>query len=85
MIRAAADEAGRPMPALSARVRVEFGPAPHGPTYYAMRGTPDEVAAEVRAFAELGVEDLALGFNELPTDELVAAAERFAAEVAPLV
>ena len=85
MIRAAADEAGRPMPALSARVRVEFGPAPAGPSYYAMRGTPDEVAAEVRAFAELGVEDLALGFNGLPADEPVAGAERFAAEVAPLV
>ena len=85
VIRAAADEAGRPMPALSARVRVEFGPPPAGPSYYAMRGTPDEVAAEVRAFAELGVEDLALGFNGLPADELVAGAERFAAEVAPLV
>jgi len=85
VIRAAADEAGRPMPALSARVRVEFGPAPAGPSYYAMRGTPDEVAAEVRAFAELGVEDLALGFNGLPADEPVAGAERFAAEVAPLV
>jgi len=85
VIRAAADEAGRPMPALSARVRVEFGAAPAGPSYYAMRGTPDEVAAEVRAYAELGVEDLALSFNELPADELVAAAERFAAEVAPLV
>ena len=85
VIRAAADEAGRPMPALSARVRVEFGPEPHRPTYYAMRGTPDEVAAEVRAYAELGVDDLALSFNELPADELVAGAERFAAEVAPLV
>jgi len=85
VIRAAADEASRPMPALSARVRVEFGPPPGGPSYYAMRGTPDEVAAEVRAFAELGVEDLALGFNGLPADELVAGAERFAAEVAPLV
>jgi hypothetical protein len=50
-----------------------------------MRGTPEEVAAEVRKFAELGVEDLALSFNELPTDELVAGAERFASEVAPLV
>ena len=45
----------------------------------------EEVAAEVRKYAELGVEDLALSFNELPTDELVAGAERFAAEVAPLV
>lgn len=85
VIRAAADEAGRPLPGLSARVRVEFGPAPARASYYAMRGTPDEVAAEVRAYAELGVEDLALSFNELPADELVAAAERFAAEVAPLV
>jgi len=85
VIRSAAEEAGRPMPALSARVRVEFGTAPAGATYYAMRGTLEEVAAEVRKYAELGVEDLALSFNELPTDELVAGAERFAAEVAPLV
>jgi probable F420-dependent oxidoreductase len=85
VIRAAADEAGRPMPALSARVRVEFGAASAGATYYAMRGTPEEVAGEVRRYAELGVEDLALSFNELPTDELVAGAERFASEVAPLV
>jgi alkanesulfonate monooxygenase SsuD/methylene tetrahydromethanopterin reductase-like flavin-dependent oxidoreductase (luciferase family) len=85
VIRAAAQEAGRPMPALSARVRVEFGAAPAGPTYYAMRGAPEEVAAEVRKYVELGVEDLALSFNELPTHELVAGAERFASEVAPLV
>jgi probable F420-dependent oxidoreductase len=54
VIRAAADEAGRPMPALSARVRVEFGRRRRA-EHYAMRGTPDEVAAEVRAYAELGV------------------------------
>ena len=84
VIRAAAEEAGRPMPALSARTRVEFGPA-GGASYYAMRGSPDEIAAEVRKYAELGVEDLALAFNDLPPDELVAAAERFATEVAPLV
>jgi probable F420-dependent oxidoreductase len=85
VIRAAADEAGRPMPRLSARARVEWGPKPAGVTYYAMRGGAEEVAAEVRAFAELGVEEMALAFNDLPPDELVAAAERFAAEVTPLV
>jgi probable F420-dependent oxidoreductase len=84
IIRAAADDAGRPMPALSARTRVEFGPV-GGTSYYAMRGSAEEIAAEVRKFAELGVEDLALSFNELPADELVAMAERFASEVAPLV
>jgi probable F420-dependent oxidoreductase len=84
VIRAAAEAAGRPMPALSARVRVEFGPPPEGADYYAMRGTSDEVAAEVRAFAELGVEELALSWAEIPGPEIVAAAERFAAEVAPI-
>jgi probable F420-dependent oxidoreductase len=85
VIRAATKEAGRPMPALSARVRVEFGPAPHGATYYAMRGSSEEVAAEVRKFAALGVEDLALSWAEMPGPEVVENAERFAAEVAPLV
>ncbi len=84
VIRAAAEAAGRPMPALSARVRVEFGP-PDGATYYAMRGTSDEVAAEVRKFAEIGVEELALSWAEMPGPEIVAGAERFAAEVIPLV
>jgi alkanesulfonate monooxygenase SsuD/methylene tetrahydromethanopterin reductase-like flavin-dependent oxidoreductase (luciferase family) len=85
VIRAAAEAAGRPMPALSARVRVEFGPRAAGATWYAMRGSPGEVAAEVRAFAELGVEDLALSFNELPVPELIESVDRFAAEVVPLV
>jgi probable F420-dependent oxidoreductase len=84
VIRAAADEAGRPMPALSARTRVEFGPAGDA-SYYAMRGSAEQIAAEVRKYAELGVDDLALAFNDLPTDELVAAAERFASEVVPLL
>jgi probable F420-dependent oxidoreductase len=84
VIRAAADEAGRPMPALSARTRVEFGTA-GGASYYAMRGSSEEIAAEVRKYAELGVSDLAVAFNDLPPDGLVAAAERFAAEVVPLV
>ena len=50
-----------------------------------MRGSADEVAAEVQAFAELGVEHLALAFMDLPRAGLVAAMERFAAEVEPLV
>ncbi len=83
VIREAAEAAGRPMPEVSARVRVEFGPAKD--RYYAMRGSAEEVAAEVRAFAELGVEHLALAFMDLPKAELVAAMERFAAEVEPVV
>lgn len=78
-IRAAAEAAGRPMPWLSARVRVEFDTATTG---YALRGSPGEMAAEVRAFADLGVTHLALSFGATDPDELVARAERFSREVA---
>jgi probable F420-dependent oxidoreductase len=84
IIRSAAEEAGRPMPTLSARVRVQLDQPAGAPDGYAMRGTPDQVAAEVRAFAELGVEHLALWFAEKSPEGLVAAAERFAGEVEPL-
>ena len=83
IIGAAATAAGRPMPALSARVRVEFdGPADSS---YAMRGTPDEMAAEVRAFAAIGLEHLALAFQATDPDEVVERVERFDREVVPLV
>jgi probable F420-dependent oxidoreductase len=83
IIAAAAEAAGRPMPMLSARTRVEYDAA--SDSYYAMRGSNESVAAEVRKFAELGVEHLALSFVTDSADEIIAGAERFAAEVAPLV
>jgi len=81
-IRAAADAAGRPMPSLSARVRVDFD-ATEGEGY-AMRGSPEDIAAEVRAWAALGVTHLALWFGTTDADEVVARAERFDQEVVPL-
>lgn len=83
VIRAAADAAGRPMPALSARVRVAFDEPVLAaePRPYAMRGSAKEVAAEVAKFAELGVELLALFFGVETTEALIAAVERFDAEV----
>jgi alkanesulfonate monooxygenase SsuD/methylene tetrahydromethanopterin reductase-like flavin-dependent oxidoreductase (luciferase family) len=50
-----------------------------------MRGTPEQVAAEVRAFADLGATILVLSFGVTDPSGIVAAAERFAREVAPLV
>jgi probable F420-dependent oxidoreductase len=81
-IREAAATAGRPEPAFSARVRVEDGGGSGG---YAFRGTPEEMAAEVRAFADAGVTHLALSFGTTDPAELVVRAERFAREVVPLV
>jgi len=83
ILRAAAEAAGRPMPWLTARAWTEFGPATA--PQYAIRGTPDDMAAEVRAFAALGVEHLAMWFKATDPAELAALCEQFARDVAPLV
>ena len=83
IIRAAAEAAGRPMPRLSARVRVELGAS--GESFYTMHGSPADVAAEIRAFAELGVDHLALAFPPRDPDGIRRAVDRFVGEVAPLV
>jgi probable F420-dependent oxidoreductase len=83
IVRAAAEAAGRPTPWLSARARVEFDKA--STTGYAMRGTPEAISAEIRAFADVGVTHLALWFGTTDPIELVSRAERFGREVMPLV
>ena len=83
IIKAAAEAAGRPMPQLSARVHVDFESTTSGS--YAMRGSAEEVAAEARKFADLGVEHLALFFDAPTSTGFVEGAERFAAEVAPII
>lgn len=83
VVQAAAEAAGRPMPSLSARARVEFDEATS--TGYAMRGSPEAIAAEVRAFAEVGVTHLALWFGTTDPAELVSRVEQFGREVAPLL
>jgi probable F420-dependent oxidoreductase len=63
VLREAADAAGRPMPTLSARVRVVAGgsePAPDDG--YTLRGSPDQIRAGIAEWEALGVTDLALYF-----------------------
>ncbi len=83
IIRAAAQAAGRPSPRLTVRAYVEFGEA--GDTSWAIRGTPEEMATEIRAFAAIGVDHVALWFDETDPDALVGLCDRFMREVAPLV
>ena len=83
IIRAAAEAAGRPMPRLSARARLELDAAKQ--SFYTMYGTPEDVAGEIRAFAALGVDHLALAFPPRDADGLARAVERFFSEVVPLV
>jgi probable F420-dependent oxidoreductase len=83
IIRAASEAAGRPMPRLSARVRVELDAG--GESFYTMHGGADDVAGEIRAFAALGVDHLALAFPPRDAAGIRRAVERFTAEVLPLV
>lgn len=83
IIRAAADAAGRPMPRLSGRVRIELGAGPQD--FYTLHGSAAEVAAEIRRYADLGVDHLALAFPERDPAGLRSSIQRFVAEVRPLV
>jgi len=83
VITAAAKEAGRPMPRLSARVRIELDATPQD--FYTMHGSAAEIAAEIRAYAALGVDHLALMFPPRDAAGLTRAVERFLDEVVPLV
>ena len=83
VIRAAAEAAGRPLPRLTARAWTEFGPATSN--HYAIRGSVAEMAAEIRAFADAGVDHLAVWFDATDPSALVGLMERFDREVAPLV
>ncbi len=83
VIRAAAEAAGRPMPMLSARARVELDAGPE--SFYTMHGTPEDVAAEIRKFAEIGVTHIALAFPPRDPEGITRAVDRFMTEVVPLV
>lgn len=83
ILREAAQAAGRPVPWLTARVRVDYGAV--SDRFYAIRGDAEQMADEVRAYAALGVEHLALWFGTTDPEELEVRAERFAHDVAPLV
>ena len=71
------------MPRLSARTRLELGSGPE--SFYTIHGTPEDAAAEIRRFAELGVDHLTLMFPPRDAAALARAIERFVTEVRPLV
>jgi probable F420-dependent oxidoreductase len=83
VIRAAAEAAGRPMPRLSARVRIELGAGPE--SFFTLHGSADDVAAGIGEYAALGVDHIALAFPPRDAGRLTEAVERFASEVRPLV
>ena len=82
VVRAHAEAAGRPVPALSARVRVQPGESADLAAGYALRGTPDEVRAELSAWLAAGASHLALYFGSVTPEAIVRDLEWWAREVA---
>ena len=79
IVRAAAAEAGRPEPRLSARFRVAFGQ--HQVPFFMLSGTPEQMIATLREFAALGVSHVAVDFAETDPDKVTRLIERFDSEV----
>ncbi|HEY7600317.1 MAG TPA: TIGR03619 family F420-dependent LLM class oxidoreductase [Candidatus Limnocylindrales bacterium] len=79
VITAAAEEAGRPAPLLSARARVIFGR--HEDRFYALAGTAEQMVDEIKAWADIGVGHLAFDFVETDPTRSVELIERFDSEV----
>jgi probable F420-dependent oxidoreductase len=77
-VRAAAEAAGRPMPALSVRVTVTTERS-QGAGY--SLADPEAMMHEIRAFESVGVEHLALAFDATDPAKLAATIERFDSQV----
>lgn len=71
--------AGRPRIPVSIRARVEPGARRAG--RYALSGTPEQMAADLAAFEELGVEDLIVVFHAVSAAEIARETQRFETEV----
>jgi probable F420-dependent oxidoreductase len=80
VVRDAARAAGRPEPVFSARARVSFD-AKGEASFFMLSGTPEEMAAELRAFADTGVSHVAVDFGETDGEATRNAMERFDREV----
>lgn len=80
VIEAAAAAAGRPRPPISCRVNVRFE-NPAGRADYAVRGDPEAMLAELRAFEALGVAEVVCAFGETDPERVVGAMTRFEREV----
>ncbi len=88
ILREAAEAAGRPMPALAARVRVVPGnaaaadAAPSAPGPYTLTGTPDQIRAEIAEWEAVGVTHLALYFSSVEPEAITRDVEWWTREIA---
>lgn len=79
VLSAALAQAGRPAISITGRVGVRFGVPPA--SGYFITGSPEQMQAEVRAYRDLGLEELAFSFGETDAEKARTAIERFDREV----
>jgi probable F420-dependent oxidoreductase len=79
VVRAAAQQAGRPEPRFQARCQVLFDRPAQGS--FALAGSSEQMRAEVVRFNDLGVSHITVDLRENDPDRVVAAMERFDREV----
>ncbi len=72
---------GRPRPFLAARVRVRFDVDPSSTTVYAVCGTPEQMVAELLAFAEVGVDEFVTVLDAVLPADVTRLADRFERDV----
>jgi alkanesulfonate monooxygenase SsuD/methylene tetrahydromethanopterin reductase-like flavin-dependent oxidoreductase (luciferase family) len=75
----AAEREGRPRPFLATRVRVRFD-RPADATF-SVRGSSEEMVAQLVEFAEVGTDEFVAVFDAVLPDDIQAAADRFARQV----
>jgi probable F420-dependent oxidoreductase len=68
-------ERGRPMPTLSVRARVEFGPTAR--SVYTLNGSKDSMVDELLRFSRAGADEMLLVFDAVLPEDVEAAVERF--------
>jgi probable F420-dependent oxidoreductase len=81
VLQAAAEAAGRPVPPISARVQVYFGPPPAGHTPAAIHGTVADIGRAVDDWIAIGLDELLVDVDETDPERAVAKMERLEAEV----
>ncbi len=78
-------EAGREEDAVSLCFSTTIGFTSGGASRQKMQGSAAEIAADLRPYRDLGVENFVIGFEAGSVSEMGEAIERFASEVVPLV
>jgi probable F420-dependent oxidoreductase len=86
LVREAAGAAGRPMPEIAIRLPIQFGSSGEAMSAGRMRaiaGSPEDVASQLRVYADAGVSEIDCFFNSPDADVVVERMETFAHEVMP--